>query len=416
MNVKLCKFFLLMIILYSGLYMNFFQSIPNMMSMLGICMLIFLLFSVMITSAKINYFINSEIIIWIIFGFICLFTAMFTASNLYYATTNLFKYFQNIMLIVTICYISKYDGKCDFIINIYYFYTLLFAIVILVNGYDINGRIEFINMSANSIGITMFLGTFCVLYKANFKHIIKTIISIASICLFGFVIILTGSRKALIAFFVCIIYWIVFCLKKYTITLSVYKKFTAMLVVISMIFAVTIELKPVFKESNMYDRIVGEDKTAQVSDEIRKDMYKDAMQYFESSPVFGIGYKNYELVSKFKTYTHSTYAELLACTGIIGFLMYNLSLLIALIKTIIIITDKNLDFENKNKAKLMLIMLSIMIFLGFGVIHFYDIHSSIVFGMIFGFTLVNSKSWRKNKNEQNEVFFKFIFKKSYGYS
>lgn len=399
MNIKACKLFLSLIILYSGYYLAFFSPIPNMMYILGGIMLVFLFMSVITTSVPLSSFINSEIILWLLFGFSSFIFAHYIAYNAAYSDVAIFNFFENLALIITICYICKHDSNCSFITSLYFFYALLFATTIIFSGYSFTQRSSFTNMGSNGIGMCMSIGIFCTLYKLDFKKIFKSIFFILSIFIFIFIIVLSGSRKALFVSVLCIVYWSLFSSKKYLKVISSYKKIIIVIIIIALVSIVAIKFTPLFLQSNMFSRLVGYDTAATGGDEIRKGMYSEAMYYFRQNPVFGIGYKNYELISVYQTYSHSTYAELLACTGIVGFLLYTLPYILTLKKIIHIITDKNLSIEFKIKGKFIFISLISMIFLGFGVIHFYEIQSSIMFGCIFGFTLINSKPWRKKKNE-----------------
>lgn len=45
---------------------------------------------------------------------------------------------------------------------------------------------------------------------------------------------------------------------------------------------------------------------------------QDAFRVFLNHPIFGVGLDNYRFFSVFSMYSHNTYAEILACTGIVG--------------------------------------------------------------------------------------------------
>jgi len=356
MSIKACKLFLSLIILYSGYYLVFFSPIPNMMYILGGIMLVFLFISVIVTSTPLRHFINLEIILWLLFGFTSFVFAHYIAYNAGYSNNAIFKFFENMAFIITICYICRYDSNCNFMIKLYLFYALLCAITSVLMGHSFTERLDFSNtMGANSLGIVMFNGIFCVLYKLD--------------------------------------------LKKYLKMVSWWKKIITVLVGIVVISIVAIKFTPLFLESNMYARIIGNDTAAIGGDEIRRGLYSEAIHYFKQNPVFGIGYKNFELVSSYQMYSHSTYAELLACAGITGFLLYIFPLVLLFKKLFMIIFNKDIKLDTQNKARIVLVFLVLMIFLGFGMIHFYEIQSTIMFGIIISFTLVYSKTRRKVENE-----------------
>lgn len=399
MNIKICKLFLLTLILYGGYYLFFFPPIPYMMYILGGIMLVFMFMSVITASAHLSSFINLEIVLWILFGISSFVLAHYIAYDSSHAEVEIFRFFENLALIITICYICKYDSNCSFIIKLYFYYALLIAITTIFMGYSFTERASFNNMGSNGLGMVMFIGIFCTLYRLDFKKMFKTNLNFLCLFLFIYIIILTGSRKSLFVSALCIVFWFLFCLRKNFKVIPCYKKLIILIISVVLIFIVTIKFIPLFLESNMYARVKGYDAAAIAGDEIRKEMYSEAMHYFEKNPIFGVGYKNYELISAYQTYSHSTYGELLACTGMVGFLLYILPYILTLKKIIYIITDKNITVQVKNEGKFIFIVFISMILLGFGVIHFYEIQSSIMFGIIFGFTLVYSNSWRRKKNE-----------------
>lgn len=57
-------------------------------------------------------------------------------------------------------------------------------------------------------------------------------------------------------------------------------------------------------------------------DPIREELYQEAIDMFLASPIAGVGLGNFAYHSQYKTYAHSDYAESLADTGLVGFLLY----------------------------------------------------------------------------------------------
>jgi len=58
------------------------------------------------------------------------------------------------------------------------------------------------------------------------------------------------------------------------------------------------------------------------SAQARIDMYKQAWNLFLRHPVFGVGFGTYYFYSGRYAYTHTAFMELLACTGLLGFILY----------------------------------------------------------------------------------------------
>ena len=56
------------------------------------------------------------------------------------------------------------------------------------------------------------------------------------------------------------------------------------------------------------------------------------------------------------------------------------------------VTSRKLDALLLKQARVMLGLFGVLLFLGFGIIHFYEVTSSIAFGMLIAFYNVNMKT------------------------
>ena len=143
--------------------------------------------------------------------------------------------------------------------------------------------------------------------------------------------------------------------------------------------------------------------TISTGDETRIGMYQEAYQFFKSSPLFGIGFNNYRLLSVYHTYSHSTYAEVLACTGLLGAVLYLSAFLIMAGKTIKIIAVGRTDSTIRLQARNIFGLLTVTLLLGAGVIHFYDMTSSIILAAIIAFNQVNSPTERRTVEKNADI-------------
>lgn len=62
--------------------------------------------------------------------------------------------------------------------------------------------------------------------------------------------------------------------------------------------------------------------TEEASYLIRKDMIETSIVLFKEKPLLGYGIDNYSVLSRYGTYSHNNYTELLVGTGILGILLY----------------------------------------------------------------------------------------------
>jgi O-antigen ligase len=129
-------------------------------------------------------------------------------------------------------------------------------------------------------------------------------------------VIYSASRKGIIGVLVFILLWFWFChgkmlIKKPLITFLIF-------VVISISVYFTAE----YILSSTYLGRRFKVQEVERGSESRLQMYKDGMTMLKSSPIWGIGLNNYKLLSMSRTYSHSDYVEVLANTGIVGFILY----------------------------------------------------------------------------------------------
>lgn len=403
MALKLSKFFLALLILYSGYFQSVLFRIPKMLLILGFCTVFFLMMFMYRESTPIRYGFTIEIDMWIAFAISSLFIGYIIVSNKSHLVSSLFVFAQNLLLMIAIIYISKYDENIDYVVNIFIILALLSAIttIFLGEGYHGGNQISLtVDTNPNGLGISLVNGIACLLYKLNLNKKLSITFIFFGILIFLYTIILTGSRKSFLAAILLMIYWFLFCFNGELKKISHVKKVGAIIIILIAISFFIYFMAPIFNDSLLLQRLgnlfEGGDKT-------RIGMYKEAYQFFKYSPLTGIGYKNYELLSIYGTYSHSTYAEAIACTGLIGFILYFSSYMTIAKKTTMIIFNKYINQDIRIQANIILGIFITMLFLGTGIIHFYQFDSYIVFAMIISFNGLNhiGKKRKLVINEEN---------------
>ena len=122
------------------------------------------------------------------------------------------------------------------------------------------------------------------------------------------------------------------------------------------------------------------------SNSTRINMIREGFQLLSASPIIGVGLGNYTYASSFGTYSHNTIAEAFATTGLLGASIY--------FSTYLIIFYKLLKLTKKNNSRQFsydgIVLFGILIFLSIGVIHFYEILSSLLFTYLIGGCMLNS--------------------------
>jgi len=234
----------------------------------------------------------------------------------------------------------------------------------------------------NNDGITLLFGIFCLLLLFDTKKIWKLIGTLLLLSLFLYTIILTGSRKSFIVSLLLIILWFIIVFKDYWKNYSTRKKIISILLLLVSVIIVMRAINPIFEESALFWKLT--EKGYRISsDPTRSGMYKEAFKFFKNSPLFGIGFKQYEKLSIYHTYSHSTYAEIISTTGIIGTVIY-FSSYVVIIYNLFWLYRKRKGLTSIIALQY-LILIFAMLVLGAGVIHFYDISSHIMFALMISF-------------------------------
>jgi len=339
-----------------------------------------------INQTTILKYITIELFMWILFAFTSLASGFFVARNIVLMADSLFTYIQFLILIYAIVYISVQDNSINFFIDLFIIFSIICAVTIIFFGVEYkDGRISMgSNNNPNVVGIILAIGVCCIFYKLNIKEVFKSVFLFGIIFLLLYATILTGSRKSFLSIVLILVYWILFIALK-----EEERAKLKVLFFLTIIFIVGYSIIYNFiQDSVLIKRL---DVLFKSGSKTRTGMYIEAIEFFKQSPIVGIGFNNYRTLSVYGTYSHSTYAEALACTGIIGVFIYFIPYITLTIKYSVLFYNKNLNVGLIRQSRAMLGLLCILLFLGIGIIHFYDMASSIAFGMIIAFAIINKE-------------------------
>lgn len=332
-----------------------------------------------ITSSRIIW--GKEIKSWMIYLVLSIVTIVF-AQNASYVIEGLIKFIQRLILIIAIADICKKEESVSFAASLLTGVAMACGIAILLNLSSVQGRLSLENdasISVNDVGSLMAYGCFTVLLFSREifgKDSLKQLIAVVGTLLFVVVIFLSGSRKAFLA--VIILYTMLLGAGTLKIK-SIPQLISIVLIGIVAWKFVDNNLLGMVSETSLFERIWGDGAVnAETSDESRISLYRLAIEDFIQHPLFGLGYNNYLYVHR--VYTHSTYVEPLACSGLIGlFYLYPyMRIMMQQLQLIKIAMIKKVDstFE-----KQMLAFLIMFLFIGIGIPYIYKDIPCIVLGM-----------------------------------
>lgn len=330
--------------------------------------------------------LSKEIWCWIFYAVLSLLTTLLITmgSTDMGFISDIIKYAQRVLIIMMVAYICQRENSIRFGMQLMAVTAIACAVSVLMVTDDIQLKLSIdsgANLSANDVGAIMAFGCFAILYAWGKRGQAKLMLStfkvagiIACVC----VIFLAGSRKSIIAVWIMLVMMALFCFRDYARNFHFRQFVTVALIAVAAYLFVTATLLPFAEQTNLYQRLFGRGaEAAQESDEGRMQLYVMAFDYFLDRPLFGIGFNQF--VTKHGNYTHSTYAEPLACSGLVG-LLYLYPYVSILRKQIHLIRVNRRGTYEQLKQKELLVYLCMFLFIGVGIPYMYKDVPCILLG------------------------------------
>jgi O-antigen ligase len=386
---------LFLTIFYMTVYMPAFTSVPGLSDFLGIGSFVFLFLYLLIYNVNLKDFFSFEISTYLIFLFYIISVGyIVTVHDKIEFINIILTFMQKSTLFIIIAIWVSITKSIKGISKIIVLNSILAGIISLINGNYVYGRLSLsLADNPNDLAYIMLSGVIALLLiipEIKFKN---SWLAILIIIFSNYIIFLTGSRKNLVISVICVFLYILFQRSK----LSFIKGLVKYIFIIGIIIVVI---------GIGYSNLVQDSKLtrdASESDLVRIQMYNVGLDIFKDHPLFGVGFDGYKAISGMGTYSHSTYMEILANTGLFGFLLYFSIYLSIFIKYIKIIFRME-NSEEKVRVYQMLLLFMIISILALAVVHTHSIISNILFGLIVGHTLLFKRYYNtetKFKNEQS---------------
>ena len=167
-----------------------------------------------------------------------------------------------------------------------------------------------------------FLLYYLRIYKQN---LLSRIISILVISIFAYeVIFYAASRGGYLSLFIIILIYNIDAIVRQ----NLFSKIIISIASISFTYFVLVEVESNFLISNRINSIIGlltTQNNFDVSFNYRLVYIQKAFEYWLNNPIFGIGLDQFRVLNQ-SSYSHNNYVELLATTGLIGFITYYFSI------------------------------------------------------------------------------------------
>lgn len=297
--------------------------------------------------------------------------------------SSMVTYFSFTIITLLVCYISYRTESTTWVRRIFLISALLCAISATFNGFAFRTeRVYVTTMSPinnpNTLGLIMVIGIFALVIneEALKKHLF---INVATVLWFMLVIVKTGSRKALLGGALLFLIWYITLLRS-----EKGRKSNRKIILWLTLFGVGVGLVYYvlneFIYTSSYQKFInvlagGEGLTSRTS------FYREAFQIWKDHPIFGVGYNQFQVVSPSGKFSHTTYGELLSCTGVIGTFIFLSNLVSGYSKTTrLVIRGKR---NKKYEYTIFLLMFTVELLLATGMILFYSVSHMLVFTYIF---------------------------------
>ena len=297
------------------------------------------------------------------------------------------------------------------------FHTLLLAeavvlfVVFIRNPVDYRGtgRYSISNdVNPNGLGMAFVAGIWAILYHQQ-KRKVPLILAGALVALFGYGIMLTGSRKSLIGTGLVIILWLFLCFLPSLKGKGSFIGIITFLVMIILVLIIGRGFSSMYANSKIASRMEG--LLYGATEGSRSDMYRAGFEILKANPLFGTGFAGFQYY--YGCYSHASLVEIPVSGGIIGASWYFCAYFIS-IRRIINIYTKTKEIQDlaleSMRIKMVLILFVVMCFYTICIIHPYQFDSGVLFGIIFGETayLENRVSSRQRMQVKKLMGSKYI--------
>lgn len=300
------------------------------------------------------------------FGVYALFTSALVASNTHHAFESLIQYISFTVVCVLVYYIAEKEKSMQWLLKQFAVCAIICALYTIVLGkpYHTAGVVVKTLSSYNNpnhLSLMLIIGIFAMV--ADYKKVKKYFVLLLScVLLCSYAIILTGSKKAFLSLAILLTLWAIMYYvgdgRKVFGVVS-FKHLWRVFLVCLVILGVVTYLNGSFMESSAFTKLERMFTDAS-SEDIRSNMYSEGFEMFKAHPAFGIGFRHFELVSSSGLYSHSTYIEILSCTGLIGAILFFIPLLFA--SVIVVKNAFSKHTEDKYNARLLLVFLCVELF------------------------------------------------------
>lgn len=399
----ICFVILALFIFYTQYFQYVVEELSYMVTILGGLLVTVCGYYFIAHGIDLREFAVKELVLFFLFYIVTLYTGVIGSVDKVYHIQNWLTYFLYFLIIPCVMYVVMTKKDIMIFVKFYGAFAILCALTLIINPVKSQETMTVTNarysiarsLNVNMLGQYFTFGCWCILLFLVFKPKLR-LPGFALIGILLYAVNMTGSRKNLIALLLIIGIW--FLLIWFPDNKKQGLKIIVLLPIV--VFAIYLAYNKFYVGSTISYRMEHIITSASGKRNSRIDMYENAFELFKQHPFVGWGIQGYSYF--FGGYSHATYAEVPACTGLIGsclfFGMYIYS--IKKIIKLILLTNHDKDLEQTNKILRMdLILWCSILFMGVGVIYIYELICYFIFGVLFA--TIRYSEWRIMEVENN---------------
>lgn len=330
-------------------------------------------------------YVGTEIRCWVVYAVLAAVTSLLVVGNVSFLG-DLVKYVQRLLIIMMIAYICERENSARFGLQLMAVTAVALAIAVFTVLGDIRLKLDITsgaNLSDNDTGAIMAFGCFAILFawgKSEKPSLWLSLLKAAGIIMCLCVIFLTGSRKSIIAVVIMAVLLILLCTKDFLKHQRLRGISVLLIVVVVAVIFISRELIAYAEQTNLYTRMFGRGVAGtEDSDEGRVRLILIALEDFINHPLLGLGFARYEY--HHGVYSHCTYVEPLACSGLIG-LLYLFPYASITVKQLQLIFRSPTGSQMRTQQKEMLVYLCMALFVAIGIPYMYKDAPCILLGTL----------------------------------
>ncbi len=270
-------------------------------------------------------------------------------------------------------------------------------------------RIAGLTGNANTLGFVMLAGFYCIMQVWRMKrspiNIVIKLMLIGLVAVSAYVTWQTGSRKTSSAMAVLIVGWSVWLLPQNKGINSLFLRVGSVIVLLIMGGIVVSFVSYETVVGKRFDQLLERGHgsiVVGVEEDIRFEMYQAGVRMFLEHPITGVGLGHFQLHFWRGLYSHSDYVEPLACTGLVGFLLYH-SFNFFLLKRLLMLYRRVQNKDEKYKIGCMILVLSVHLLLGLGAPYWQTQRTFILMTTFVTYTWMLEKQYTEHTHLRNRL-------------